>query len=102
MRLLACSSLLLGCGELSGGQRAIALPPPDDIPEEVLRTDIVLHGQSPIHGEFLDAAQLAALEAQLREELRTTPIAPERAREAVFQLSILRAIRVFLPFVPIP
>lgn len=78
----------------------LILPPPEDTPEEILRTEIGLEGRSPFTGQPLSAADYAQLQAQLEEQLRTTPLAPVQFREIVFQLSILRGLRLILPFLP--
>ena len=46
---------------------AIALPPPDDLPEEILRTEIITEARSPIDGQPLTAAEYAQLQAQQPE-----------------------------------
>jgi hypothetical protein len=81
-------------------QSAIALPPPEDTPEEVLRTEIFLTARSPIDGKPLTAAEYAQLQAKLQ-----TPPAPPtlnaQIRQTVFLLQLRKAIRTFLPFLPI-
>lgn len=77
---------------------AIAIPPPEDTPEEVLRTEIILEARSPLTGESLTAAQYA----QLQEDLgRTeTPLLPSQIRELIFLLQIRRVVRPVIPFIP--
>lgn len=93
-------SLLLFFVVMGKVQQVEALPPPEDSPEEVLRTEIVLDGRSPITGRPLSAANYAELEARLEAELRTTPILSPRIREIFFLLSILRGARLVFPFLP--
>ncbi len=74
----------------------IALPLPEDIPEEILRTQIIIEARSPIDGKFLTAAEYAQLEAQLQE-------APPRKldpkiREQIFLLRIRKTLLQFFPF----
>jgi len=38
---------------------ATALPPPEDLPEEILRTEIITEARSPIDGQPLTAAEYA-------------------------------------------
>jgi hypothetical protein len=81
-------------------ESALALPPPEDTPEEVLRTEIILTGRSPIDGKPLTAAEYA----QLKAKLQTRPAPPRlnsQIREIVFLLQLRKAIRTFLPFLPI-
>ena len=42
------------------------LPPPEDTPEEILRTEIITEARSPINGELLTAAEYAELQALLQ------------------------------------
>ena len=44
-------------------QSVLALPPPEDTPEEVLRTEIFLTARSPVDGKPLTAAEYAQLQA---------------------------------------
>ncbi|MCT7982822.1 glutathione S-transferase [Laspinema sp. A4] len=41
--------------------RATALPPASDVPEEILRTEIITQGRSPVDGTPLTPAEYAAL-----------------------------------------
>jgi len=77
---------------------ALALPPPDDVPEEVLRTEIIVEARSPLDGQPLTAAEYAELQAQLQ----TAPYPPtlnSKIRDQFTLLYLRRAIRIFLPFV---
>lgn len=79
---------------------AVSLPPPEDMPEEVLRTEIFTEARSPIDGEPLTAAEYAELQAQLQ----TRPYPPElsaKVEDTVFRLHLLHLFRTFLPFLPI-
>ncbi len=74
----------------------IALPLPEDTPEEILRTQIIIEARSPIDGKFLTAAEYAQLQAQLQE-------APPRKldpkiREQIFLLRIRKTLLQFFPF----
>ena len=90
---------LLACAPIAP---AIALPPPQDTPEEILRTEIILDARSPIDGKPLTAQEYAELQAEIEQTLnQVSPrsISP-RLRELVFLLSIRRGLRLFLPFIP--
>lgn len=81
-------------------QVALALPPPEDIPEEVLRTEIILEARSPIDGKPLTAAEYAQLQAQLQ----TRPAPPQlnpQVRDTIFLLRLRKAILTVIPFLPI-
>jgi len=80
--------------------RVQSLPPPEDTPEEVLRTEIITEARSPVDGKPLTAAEYAQLQAQLQAR----PIAPQlspKVREAILLLRLRRVIRTILPFLPI-
>ncbi|MDY6940049.1 MAG: hypothetical protein SWY16_20640 [Cyanobacteriota bacterium] len=76
---------------------AVALPPPDEIPEEVLRTEIILEARSPVDGMPLSAAEYAELQA----DLQTAPYPPQinpAFEHNVFLLRVLKFFRTILPF----
>ncbi|WP_446398845.1 hypothetical protein [Coleofasciculus sp. E1-EBD-02] len=78
-------------------QPTLALPPPDDLPEEVLRTEIITEARSPIDGEPLTAAEYAQLKAELAQRGTTPELAPE-IRHNVFLLQLLDLWRTVTPF----
>ncbi len=93
------------CGQLCGlgfsvmgiVTPSVALPPPEDTPEEVLRTKIILEARSRIDGQPLTAAEYAKLQADLAE----SPYAPElspQVREIIFLLQIRQMLRILTPF----
>jgi len=79
-----------------GGAGVVALPPPEDIAEEILRTEIIIDGRSPIDGQPLKAAEYAELQAQLQKvpppELNT------KIRETIFLLRIRKTLLSLFPF----
>ncbi len=54
------------------GTAVIALPPPEDTPEEILRTQIIIEARSPIDGKPLNAAEYIQLQAPLQKCSATT------------------------------
>lgn len=79
-------------------QAAVALPPPEDQPEEVLRTEIITAARSPLDGKPLTAREYAELQAReeaARENLGT--VSPE-VRRTINLLRLRRTIRTFFPF----
>jgi len=75
---------------------AFCLPPPEDVPEEVLRTEIITEARSPIDGKVLTAAQYAQLQAKLAQR----PTAPElnpRIQELIFLLRLRHLFRTLTP-----
>lgn len=92
MIALLCSSLFLSFAP------ALALPPSEDTPEEVLRTEIITEARSPVDGEVLTAAQYAELEERLQRDPELyNSISPE-IRNIIFLLQVRRAVRTVAPF----
>lgn len=82
---------------------AVALPPPEDLPEEVARTEIITEARSPIDNTPLTAAEYAELQAQLRQGPPADPrdqVSP-RLRRTVGLLRLRRFIKTVFPFIPI-
>ncbi|AFZ48343.1 hypothetical protein Cyast_2397 [Cyanobacterium stanieri PCC 7202] len=74
----------------------MALPPAHEIPEEILRTEIIVEGRSPLDNEPLSAQEYA----QLQQSLRESPYAPvlnEDVRHTIFLLQLLKMFRTFNP-----
>ena len=72
------------------------LPPPDEIPEERLRTKIIIEARSPVDGQPLDVSEYA----QLQEKLQVSP-PPELSnsiRESVYLLQLRKFLRQIFPF----
>ena len=93
------TSLVMGSTLFLPKQIALSLPPITEIPEEVLRTEIITAANSPIDGKPLTAAEYAELQVQLRDSppLKLSP----KVRETVFLLRLRQLIRTFAPFLPI-
>lgn len=79
-----------------------ALPPAEDVPEEILRTQIVLDARSPIDGRPMTPTEYAVFQAQQHAatQLPSSQLAPQ-VRGVVTALKIRRFIKRFLPFIPI-
>ncbi|MBC6420676.1 MAG: glutathione S-transferase [Hormoscilla sp. SP5CHS1] len=75
---------------------ARALPPPSDVPEEILRTEILTEARSPVDGQPLTAAEYALLRGRLQSE--PSPKIDPQIEELIFLLRIRRAIRTIIPF----
>lgn len=79
----------------------VTLPPPEDIPEEVLRTEIITEGRSPMNGEPLSAAEYA----QIQEKLGQRPYPHEidsKLQNIIFLLKIRKMLKTFVPLPIIP
>jgi hypothetical protein len=75
----------------------VGLPPPEDVPEEVLRTEIITEARSPIDGKPLTAAEYA----QLQAELAQNPISPDvnpKIKRLIFLLRLRQMLRTIIPF----
>lgn len=77
-------------------KQVIALPPADDIPEEVLRTEIITAGRSPMDGSPLTAAEYAELELKLQEI--PPPELNPKIRDSIFLLQIKQNLLKIFPF----
>ncbi|MBD1938168.1 glutathione S-transferase [Microcoleus sp. FACHB-68] len=91
--------VLLGL-TLGSVEPAFSLPPAEEIPEEILRTEIFTEARSPVDGKPLTAAEYAELKAQL--ETGPTPRLSSEVRHVIFQLRVRRLIRTIIPFNIVP
>ncbi|MBL1209734.1 hypothetical protein [Geminocystis sp. GBBB08] len=74
----------------------LALPPEDDIPEEILATEIITQARSPFDNQPLTMAEYALL----KEKIAKNPFPPQlnsKLRQKIFLLKILKMIRTILP-----
>ncbi|MGQ4647665.1 hypothetical protein [Lyngbya aestuarii] len=78
-------------------QPARSLPPPEDLPEEVLRMQIITEARSPIDGKPLTAAEYAQLQAKLQERSTAPGIHPA-IKNSIFQLRLLQILDRINPF----
>ncbi len=89
---------MTSCGLLCSHASGQALPPPEEVPEERLRTEIILDARSPINGEPLSPAEYEQLQAELVDY--PAPTLNSQIREAVFLLQLRRVLRPIIPFLP--
>ena len=90
-------TLLALLGAICTLSPARALPPPEDVPEEILRTEILTEARSPVDGKPLTAAEYVLLQGKLQSESSPPKIDPQ-IEEVIFLLRIRRAIRTIIPF----
>ena len=76
----------------------IALSPNLDIPEEILRTEIIIKARSPIDGKSLNPAEYAQLQAQLKVSPYPPKLSPQ-VRDTVFLLRLRKILKTLFPFV---
>lgn len=77
---------------------AHALPPAEDIPEEILRTEIITEARSPVDGKPLTPAQYAELQAQLEAGPPIEPKLSPQVKRTITLLRLRQFIRTFFPF----
>ncbi|MBW4550890.1 MAG: hypothetical protein KME35_07250 [Aphanocapsa sp. GSE-SYN-MK-11-07L] len=77
---------------------AAQLPPPEDIPEEVLRMERGTAARSPINGQPLTAAEYAELQADLRSSERIQPQISPKLQGLMIKLRLLKVLRGLFPF----
>ena len=96
-RKIQLSVLIIAIFTKICSQTALALPPPEDIPEEVLRTEIILEGRSPITGKLLNAAEYAEIQARLKTR-KFSPKISSDIQELIFLLQIRKFFKSITPF----
>jgi hypothetical protein len=77
--------------------KAVALPPPDDVPEEVSRTEIITEARSPLDNQPLTAAEYAVLEERLATSAYPPQIAP-RIRQLIALRRLQKLLQILIPF----
>ncbi len=80
---------------------AVALPPPEDIPEEVLRTQIILDARSPIDGKPMTPTEYAEWQAMQRDLNELPPTVSPGVKNLVRLLRLRRFIKRVVPIIPI-
>lgn len=76
------------------------LPPPEDTPEEVLRTEIVTEARSSIDGTPLTAAEYTELQARLRSTAAVQPDIAPQIQTRIILLRVRKLLRSVIPFIP--
>lgn len=93
-RAIALISIVTGSFPASS---CLALPPPEEVSEEILRTEIILEGQSPIDGKPLSAAEYEELQAELAQT-SLPPQVDSEIEQLIFLLQIRKFIKTIVPF----
>ncbi|NEP76240.1 hypothetical protein [Okeania sp. SIO2G5] len=75
---------------------ASALPPPEDTPEEILRTEIILEARSPVDGRPLTAGEYVDLQEDLAEPEHPPTINTE-TQHLIFLLQIRKVLNIISP-----
>jgi hypothetical protein len=77
----------------------MALPPKEDLPEEILRTQIITTARSPVDGKPLTAGEYAQLQAQLQKV--PPPKLDKRIQDQVFLIRLRKTLLQLFPFLDI-
>ncbi|MEX0270684.1 hypothetical protein AB3R30_16190 [Leptolyngbyaceae cyanobacterium UHCC 1019] len=80
---------------------ALALPPAVDVPEELLRTEIILDARSPIDGKPMTPAAYAELQNQLNASIEPPIELSNKLVNTVKLLKLRKFIKRYLPFIPV-
>lgn len=75
---------------------AVALPPPEDVPEEVLRTEIITEARSPVDGQPLSAAEYAQLQQEQLTQAPYSQVSPD-LRHLIFLLRLRQLLNTVNP-----
>lgn len=69
----------------------------EDIPEEILRSEIIVEGRSPIDNQPLSASEYAEMQTKKQQSPYPPTINPD-LRQKIFLLQLLKMIRTLTPF----
>jgi len=81
---------------LPGITKVAALPPPEDIPEEILRTQIITEARSPYDGSPLTAAEYAEIQARLSERGFAPELSP-KLKHLIALLGLRKFLKTITP-----
>lgn len=99
MRQRQLFSIVLSVSTCLGATPVWGMPPPDDLPEEVLRTEIITIARSPIDGKLLSAAEYAQLRSQVAQGIFSPEVDP-KFQQLILLLRLRRLIKTIVPFAP--
>lgn len=94
MKYLSASMLIL-ISVSTTNTKVVALP--QDQPEEILRTEIILEGRSPIDGEPVSAEEYIIIQDQISQNNVPIEIKPE-IKELIFLLRLRKVFKNLTPF----
>jgi hypothetical protein len=90
------------CGQIALPVRADTLPDDRDIPEEVLRAEIITEARSPIDGKALSATEFAELVVETKQQLDRSNAELGNGSAKIKETLFLLRLRGFLRSVGIP
>jgi hypothetical protein len=82
--------------------KAIDLPSDNDIPEEVLRAEIIIEARSPIDGKALSTEEFAQLVVTSQQKLDRDNAISATSNPKIKELLLLIRLRSFLKSVGVP
>jgi hypothetical protein len=82
--------------------QAIDLPSDSDIPEEVLRAELILEGRSPVDGKALSATEFAELIVNTKQQIELENAMAATSNPKLKETLLLIRLRSFLKSVGIP
>lgn len=89
--------MLMGVG-VSSVSLAQTLLPPEEIPEEILRTEVITAARSPVDGKLLTAAEYAELQAELRSTAAVKPKVSPKIQRLILLLRVRKVLKSIVPF----
>lgn len=96
--LLLLTSISMGNTRVQAAELPTIEP---DLPEEVLRSEILLDGRSPLDGKRLTATQYAELQQEIEKANEVEPQITLKIRRLVGMIKLRKFIKQILPIVPI-
>jgi hypothetical protein len=89
-------------GQIFSPVKAIDLPSDNDIPEEVLRAEIIIEARSPIDGKALSAEEFAQLVVTSQQKLDRDNAISATSNPKIKELLLLIRLRSFLKSLGVP
>lgn len=85
---------------------AIAAPPSapaitPDIPEEILQTEVITSGRSPIDNRPLTATEYAELQLEIDRLNETPPSVSRDVKNVIGYLKLRKFLKTVIPFIPL-
>ncbi len=72
----------------------------EEVPEEVLRQEMILEGRSPLDGAPLTATEYAELQAELERLNEPTPTVSPKLQQLVMLVKLRKFLKTVLPILP--
>jgi hypothetical protein len=73
---------------------------PEEVPEEVLRQEMILEGRSSLDGAPLTATEYAELQAELERLNTPTPTVSPKLQQLVMLVKLRKFLKTVLPILP--